>query len=63
MDETAVGIDMRTVNRNSYSSLSNVASGVPQGLLLAPFVFQIYKDDMLEGLNSSINLYADSAKL
>ena len=55
--------EMRTVIRDNYSSWSGVTSGVPQGSVLAPIMFQIYINDMQEGLNSYINLLADDAKL
>ena len=55
--------EMRTVIRDNYSSWSGVTSGVPQGSVLAPIMFQIYINDMQEGLNSYINLFADDAKL
>ena len=55
--------EMRTVIRDSYSSWSKVTSGVPQGSVLAPIMFQIYVNDIHEGLSSYINLFADDAKL
>ena len=54
---------MRTVIRDNYSSWNSVTSGVPQGSVLAPIMFQIYINDMQEGLNSYINLFAHDAKL
>ena len=55
--------EMRTVIKDNYSSWSKVTSGVPQGSVLAPIMFQIYINDMQEGLTSYINLFADDAKL
>ena len=40
-----------------------VLSGVPQGSVLEPIMFQIYINDMREVLKSYINLFADGAKL
>ena len=63
MKDYLQGREMSTVIRDSKSSWCVVASGVPQGSVLAPIMFQIYINDMTEGLNSYINLFADDAKL
>ena len=55
--------EIRTVIRDCSSSWCEVTSGVPQGSVLAPIMFQVYINDMSEGLNSYINLFADDAKL
>ena len=55
--------EMRTIIRDSNSSWCEVTSGVPQGSVLAPIMFQVYINDMAEGLSSYINLFADDAKL
>ena len=55
--------EMRTVIRDSNSRWCEVTSGVPQGSVLAPIMFQVYINDMSEGLTSYINLFADDAKL
>ena len=40
-----------------------VICGVPQGLVLGPFLFNLYLNDLVEGINSEILLYADNTKL
>ena len=54
---------MRTTIRDSNSKWCKVTSGVPQGSVLAPIMFQVYINDMSKGINSYINLFADDAKL
>ena len=54
---------MRTVIREATSSRRNVTSGVPQGSVLAPIMFQIYVNDMQCGVTSYMNMFADDAKL
>ena len=63
MKDYLQGREMRTVIRDTYSSWRNVASGVPQGSVLAPIMFQLYVNDITEELNSYINLFADDAKV
>lgn len=58
-----MGREMRTVVKDIKSEWRNVESGVPQGSVLAPIIFLVYVNDMAEGVNSYINLFADDAKL
>ena len=44
------------------SEWREVISGVPQGSVLAPIMFLVYLNDMTEGENSYISLFADDAK-
>ncbi len=49
--------------REINSNWRKVTSGVLQGSVLTPIMFQIHVNDMTEYLNSSINLFAKDAKI
>jgi len=55
--------EMRTVIKDQKSEWCRVISGVPQGSVLAPVMFLVYMNDMVEGVNSYVSLFADDAKL
>ncbi len=63
MEDYLQGREVRKVIRDANSSQQKVTSGVPQGSLLAPIMFQIYVDDMTGHLYSYVNLFADDAKI
>ena len=63
MEDYLQGRQMWTVLRDQQSEWSEVTSRVPQVSMLAPIIFLIYINDMTDGLNSYVNLFADDAKL
>ena len=51
-----------TVN-GAESKIHKVTSGIPQGSVLGPILFVIYKNDMPECVDSTTYLFADDTKI
>jgi len=51
------------VLNGSVSNQANVTGGVPQGLVLGPLLFILYVNDISDGIQSMLEMFADDSKL
>ena len=49
----------RVLLNGQSSEWASIKTGVPQGSILGPLLFLVYINDLPEGINSNVKLFAD----
>ena len=58
-----IGRQQKVILNGSSSKWIEVTSGVPQGSVLGPLLFILYVNDITNGVQSTIEMFADDSKL
>ena len=58
-----MGRRQRVVINGTFSSWSDVSSGIPQGSVLGPVLFTLYVNDLPGEVTSTVKLFADDMKM
>ena len=58
-----IGRQQKVILNGSSSQWIDVTSGVPQGSVLGPLLFLLYVNDITDGVQSTLEMFADDSKL
>ena len=63
IENLLIGRQQKVILNGSSSKWNYVTSGVPQGSVLGPLLFILYVNDITDGLQSTLEMFADDSKL
>ena len=63
MGNWLTGRTQRVVINGFYSGCQAVTSGIPQGLILGPTLLNVFKNDLDDGVESTLTKFSDDTKL